>query len=169
MTSLIHLLASQDKLLRNICFLVPDLSQKKMSFFWWGCLATTMQYCLLLKEFMLLSVYEHHGLNVQKVSWLPCQSMEFIVHFFFVCATNLAEFQLTVLYQGICMKACLGILDQVITELHTRVGEIRVYSVSSICRRSGSEEFYMLSPSPVQWEWCFQQLCLMLLIKNICI
>lgn len=71
---------------------------------------------------MLLSVYEHLGLNVQKVSWLPCQNMEFMVHFFFACETNLAEFQLTALYLGICMKACLGILDQAVTELHTRVG-----------------------------------------------
>lgn len=64
--------------------------------------------------------------------------------FFFVCETNLAEFQLTALYLGICMKACLRILNQVATELHMRVGEIHVYSVSSICRGSGSEEFYML-------------------------
>lgn len=38
---------------------------------------------------------------------------------------------------------------QILPRFYTRVREIHVYSVSSICRRKCSDEFYMLSPSPV--------------------
>lgn len=77
-----------------------------------------MKYYLLLKELIhILSVYEYLVLNVQKVSWLPCQNMAFIDHILFFCETNLGQSRLTALYLEICMKACLGILGQIVTEL----------------------------------------------------
>lgn len=89
-----------------------------MFFSSWDCLAITMKYWLLLKELInILSVYEHLGLSVQKVSWLPCQNMEFIDLILFFCETNLGQSRLTALYLEICMKAYLGILGQIVTEL----------------------------------------------------